>query len=212
MAVHGLAQVEAAEAVLREVPAGGVFILSREGPAALVQEAQGVGHVRVPFFADFAVELFGEPAIQSFAGPRGVLDYLHWHWVKHGDADTDLNGCWNPAWAPLAGRFAMLEGDAQALLVSLGEQIDAPSLAAAKAAREAVEAACVPPVGFKKGRWTVEWEDELLRQQERLQAAGLTYEGALIILHRNWVFKRNPAARGGALAQVLTRARRRRAA
>lgn len=205
MAVHGLAQVEAAEAVLREVPAGGVFILNREGPAARVQEGQGVGHVRL---AGAVALLSGEPEFEAFDGPQGVLGYLRWHWVKRGCADTDLDGCRNPAWAPRAGRFALLEADAQALLVSLGEQIDAPSLAASKAAHEAVEAACVPPVGFKKkGGWTVEWEGELLRQKEALMAAGLTYEGALIVLHKNWGYKRNPEAKGGSLAKVLTRAK-----
>ncbi len=79
------------------------------------------------------------------------------------------------------------------------------------AEQAAAIAACKPPDGFRTGqRWTVELRALLLAQQDAMQAAGLTYEGALIELHRAWGYAKRSDKNGGPLAKVLTTARRER--
>ncbi|MCZ8109811.1 MAG: hypothetical protein ACK5Y7_11330 [Betaproteobacteria bacterium] len=68
-------------------------------------------------------------------------------------------------------------------------------------------AALKPPQGFTKGGgWTDASRAELQRQYESLRTAGLTYEGAMIELHKAWGYSKKSDKSGGPLAKVLTRA------
>jgi hypothetical protein len=73
--------------------------------------------------------------------------------------------------------------------------------------RAGAVAALKPPQGFTKGGgWTDASRAELQRQYESLRTAGLTYEGAMIELHKAWGYSKKSDKSGGPLAKVLTKA------